>query len=284
MTDKAFTRMMVTSILGIVLCMVALVSMTWAYFGDTVTSAGNTLTAGDFTLNVAVDPSKSTTTSLVTAAETLTDATYPSVTATYQNAKSVITAAGEDFTTNDDGSCVYTATGDANSYSTVTFKIDATMTVSQGYCDINVADQYFIRQYFTRDSSDSLTLTVTLTAGQTVTFTAHWGAPAAATMAVLDEPPAYYITPEAETAMTAIKTALTNAQTAKATAEQQLQAAVAAHKAALTAAETNAVGKTPAETNAAGTPIETDASGKAPTEAVTSNTPAETNAAGVSTP
>ena len=54
LTDKAFTRVMLTSVLWILLCLFGLCSATWALFGADVTSTDNRLVAGSFDLTATV--------------------------------------------------------------------------------------------------------------------------------------------------------------------------------------------------------------------------------------
>lgn len=54
LTEKAFSKYLVISVLGILLCIVALCSITYAWFVNETTSASNTLLAGSFDLTVTV--------------------------------------------------------------------------------------------------------------------------------------------------------------------------------------------------------------------------------------
>ena len=53
-TQKAFRRMAFSSALGILACIICLAGMTWAWFTDSVTSSGNTITSSHFDVNVTV--------------------------------------------------------------------------------------------------------------------------------------------------------------------------------------------------------------------------------------
>ena len=55
LTDKAFSRMMLTSVLGILVCLVCLCSTTWAWFTADVSNNSNTIGTGQFDLEVSVD-------------------------------------------------------------------------------------------------------------------------------------------------------------------------------------------------------------------------------------
>ena len=53
-TEKAFTHSLIVSILGMILCIVALCSATFAWFTTETTSESNTLISGTFDLDVSV--------------------------------------------------------------------------------------------------------------------------------------------------------------------------------------------------------------------------------------
>ena len=56
-TEKAFTHSLVVSVLSILLCIVALCSMTYAWFSESTTTESNTLASGcfDITVNIEAD-------------------------------------------------------------------------------------------------------------------------------------------------------------------------------------------------------------------------------------
>lgn len=54
LTDKAFLRLIITSFLAIILCLVCLCSTTWAWFADDVTSTKNPLKSGRCLLTITV--------------------------------------------------------------------------------------------------------------------------------------------------------------------------------------------------------------------------------------
>ena len=57
LSDKAFLRLIGTSLLGVLVCMVCLCSTTWAWFSDSAPSAQNEIkTASEFLLSVQVVP------------------------------------------------------------------------------------------------------------------------------------------------------------------------------------------------------------------------------------
>ena len=55
LTDKAFSRFMLTAILSIVVCLVCLCSATWAWYNMNSSSTDNELSSGKFNLEVAAN-------------------------------------------------------------------------------------------------------------------------------------------------------------------------------------------------------------------------------------
>lgn len=53
-SDKAFLRMMLSSVFGILICGICLAGLTWAWFSSAVTSTANNITAAKFTVNINV--------------------------------------------------------------------------------------------------------------------------------------------------------------------------------------------------------------------------------------
>lgn len=51
-SDKAFLRIMLSSIFGILICGICLAGLTWAWFTSSITSTANTITAADFSVGV----------------------------------------------------------------------------------------------------------------------------------------------------------------------------------------------------------------------------------------
>lgn len=51
-SDKAFLRMMLSSVFGILLCGICLAGLTWAWFTSSITSTANTITAADFSIAI----------------------------------------------------------------------------------------------------------------------------------------------------------------------------------------------------------------------------------------
>lgn len=54
LTEKAFLRSVVISVISVIFCMVALSSATWAWFRAEVSSAANTILTGSYELSVSV--------------------------------------------------------------------------------------------------------------------------------------------------------------------------------------------------------------------------------------
>ena len=53
-TEKAFSQSLIISVVSILLCLVALCSMTYAWFTTETSSSSNTLTSGSFDLDIIV--------------------------------------------------------------------------------------------------------------------------------------------------------------------------------------------------------------------------------------
>ena len=53
-TEKAFSQSLIISVVSILLCLVALCSVTWAWFSEDVTSSSNTIKTGNCTVTVSV--------------------------------------------------------------------------------------------------------------------------------------------------------------------------------------------------------------------------------------
>lgn len=51
-SDKAFLRIMLSSVFGILLCGICLAGLTWAWFTSSISSTANTITAADFSVGV----------------------------------------------------------------------------------------------------------------------------------------------------------------------------------------------------------------------------------------
>lgn len=59
-SDISFSRIITSSILGILLCIICLAGLTWAWFSGSATSTANTITAAEFKVNVSINGSEIT--------------------------------------------------------------------------------------------------------------------------------------------------------------------------------------------------------------------------------
>lgn len=145
LTDKAFTRLMITSVLGILMCMMCLCSATWALFSDDVSATGNTLASGRFGLSVSVSTSDST----------------PITTARTAN-----------------GATVATLTGSPDGVYHVTLKMTDDTTVTKGFCTVIVDGVEYRTASINQSGTNPFDFTVVTTHDVTVRFTPAWGLPA----------------------------------------------------------------------------------------------------------
>lgn len=153
LTDKAFSRLLLISVLSILVCIVCLCSATWAWFSAGTSSAGNTISSGKFALDVEIEDS---------------------------------TSVAVDLTESANGT--YTCTlGDADTTYTVTVRISADSTATKGFCTVKVGDE----SYYTvsiNETMSSLTFYIQPTeANMTVTFVSVWGFPSATDLIEADE-------------------------------------------------------------------------------------------------
>lgn len=144
LTDKAFSRLMITSLLGILVCITCLCSATWAWFSADTASGSNTLGSGSFGLVV-----------------TVTDAN----------------GVGVPVTERADGASVCTL-GDAASY-TVTLEMTHDTTVTKGFCTVKAANNAYQTAAIFREDLTPFTFKIEPTEpNMTLTFTPTWGLPA----------------------------------------------------------------------------------------------------------
>ena len=144
LTDKAFTRLMITSVIGILLCMTCLCSATWALFSDDVSASGNTLASGRFDLDILVETSDST----------------PIITARASDTKR--------FTLSDSPDGVYH----------VTLKMTDDTTVTKGFCTVTVGGVEYRTASISTSGTNPFEFTIVATAPVTVSFAPAWGLPA----------------------------------------------------------------------------------------------------------
>ena len=148
LTDKAFSRLMITSVLGILICITCLCSATWAWFSADSSSNSNTLCSGNFGLNVTV---------------------------TAENGTPVSVSEGAAGTS----TCTLAEAG----LYTVTLKATADTTVSKGFCVIKVNGNTYRTDALLLDETDSFAFTLNAKEPDlTVIFSPAWGFPAEATV------------------------------------------------------------------------------------------------------
>ena len=145
LTDKAFSRLMLTSVLGILVCIMCLCSATWAWFSADVSANQNTLQSGRFGLDVSVlDPS----------------------------------SASVAVVTRSDGSTVCSL-GDAGLYE-VSLKMTDDTTVSKGFCAIEINGERYRTASILLGETNPFTFTFEAKrANMTLIFIPAWGLPAA---------------------------------------------------------------------------------------------------------
>jgi len=139
-TDKALSRLILTSVLGILLCLACLCSITWAWFSKGITSGNTKIETAECTLTVtATDGS---------TAVTGVDGIGVGETATVEL---------------EAGSYQVTVAMGANSAS--------------GYCVLSADGTSYYTDYMVggKDVAQSLTFTLVVTANTSVTFLPHWG-------------------------------------------------------------------------------------------------------------
>lgn len=143
LTDKAFSRLMLTSILGILVCIVCLCSCTWAWYNTNVSASENKLGSGVFALDVSVTDSS--------------DAKID----TYKQA-------------NGSTICLISTPG---TY-TVTLKMTDNSTVEKGFCVITIAGVAYSTSSIKKAVTDPFTFTLDATSAISITFSDAWGSPA----------------------------------------------------------------------------------------------------------
>ena len=143
LTDKAFSRLMLTSVLGILLCIACLCSATWAWFSADVSSNENTLKAGVFDLAVSV-----------------TDASAQPVTVTHSANGAYACSLG---------TAVYT----------VKLAVSEDTTVTKGYCVITINGTAYKTATLEAGVTESISFTLDVQNAEiTVSFMPSWGMPA----------------------------------------------------------------------------------------------------------
>ena len=140
LSDKAFARLVLTSILGILVCIICLCSTTYAWFTGSVQVDSNTLKAADACL-LSVSVYKDGAEGSLATVDTVNAATLECEEGTY----------------------------------TVTLTLPKES--ASGYLVLTVDGQEYYSDYLQRNDNTDQTLTFTLNvkAAKTVTFTARWG-------------------------------------------------------------------------------------------------------------
>ena len=142
LTDKAFTRLMILSVLGILVCLACLCSATWAWFSGGVASDSNKLGAGSFDLTVSVLDATSSGT------QTVAEATDKVVT---------LASSGE---------------------YTVTLTMTDDTTVTKGYCVLSINGVKYKTNSIRLDVSNPFVFTLKIDEPVTISFEPCWGLPA----------------------------------------------------------------------------------------------------------
>lgn len=145
-SDKSFSRIMLSSVFGILICGICLVGLTWAWFTGSVSSTANNITAAKFTVDISV-----------TAEGTDTPLTP----------------------TEENGGYKYDelTAGEYN----VTVTADSSATATTGYCRVELdgnSNIYHTVQLFTEingENTHSVTFTVTVSQTSSLTISPQWG-------------------------------------------------------------------------------------------------------------
>ena len=154
LTDKAFSRMMLTSVIGILVCIMCLCSATWAWFSTDISAGNNVLTSGQFDLDVTVTDTENI---ILTATEEFAKKTEFDL----SKGKYTVTLTMTDDTTVSKGFCIITV---ATSVGTVTYHTASIRKASED----NLGTDPFT---FILDVQDE-------NAAVSVTFVPAWGLPA----------------------------------------------------------------------------------------------------------
>lgn len=147
-SDKAFLRIMLSSVFGVLLCGICLAGLTWAWFTSSISSTANTITAAKFTANISVSVS----------AEGSTTPLSP-------------------ISTEENGANIYAL--NAEKKYTVTVTADESATATTGYCTVKLgSNTYHTIQLYPAGGEgkpQSVEFTVSGEEGLKLTITPQWG-------------------------------------------------------------------------------------------------------------
>ena len=144
LTDQAFSRLMLTSLLGMLLCIACLCSATWAWYNASISSNTNELGAGKFGVSVSY-----------------TQSDEPAV----------------ELVIREDGTSSYTFE-QAGTY-TVTLVVTDDTTVSKGFCVLKVDGVRYYTGAISVESLSPYTFNLVISnPSTTVVFAPSWGTPA----------------------------------------------------------------------------------------------------------
>ena len=138
LTDKAFSRFLITSVIGILVCIACLCSSTYAWFAESIPSSNNTIASADSCL----------------------------LTVTLEDDTVILDSSAEAFTADLVAGVEYKVT--------LTLQKDS----ASGYCLIKAGGVTYRTNYLARHSNDTpstLTFTLRLTEDKTLSFIPHWG-------------------------------------------------------------------------------------------------------------
>ena len=156
LTEKAFSRLWITSIAGIVLCIACLCSTTWAWFSAGQAAEGNIVQSGRFDLDISITEESSTLEKAIeepnTAAIEITDLSNGKMSCTLPKGKY-----------------------------TVVLKKTQDTTASRGFCSMTVKgkDQVYHTDSVSADGAEPFTFTLDVREQEiTMLFSPVWGIPA----------------------------------------------------------------------------------------------------------
>ncbi len=158
LTDKAFSRLWITAIVGILICIACLCSTTWAWFSADQSAEGSTLQSGRFDLDISITKEPSSTEN-----ETIEQRSTVIEITDLANGKM---------------SC----TLEKGKY-TIVLKMTQDTTVTRGFCTITVGDKVYCTDSINANGTAPFTFTLDVAADDTtIIFSPAWGLPAQASV------------------------------------------------------------------------------------------------------